>query len=492
MPKNRLTKTDFIEYLDCDKSLWLKKNKREAYPDEPISLYEKRIQEDGYKVEELTEKLFKNGIQVPSRNAIEATKETLKKGAGIYYQPEFLTPEGLLARVDILEKHEDGSFTILEVKSSTRVKPEHKKDACFQKYVMTQLGMEVKEVYVIHINKEYVLEGEEIDYEAYFVKANLTETVEEIFEETVGEIEEALAFINQAEIDESNCDCLYKTRSNHCRTFTYFNPNIPEHSIYELNRIRKSSIKELVDAGIMAIKDIPDSFRLNNLQEAQRESVITGKPVIDKAIIKQQLDSLQFPLHFIDYETYASAIPKLRGTRPHQHLVFQVSVHTMHESGKIDHFDYLADELEMPSKLLTALEKFTGWEGTFISWHASFENSRNEDMMKLLPEFKDYLQFVVDHTFDLEKIFTLALYVDARFKGSTSIKKVLPVLLPNLSYEDLEIQDGTAALETWERYAVLHQRNLNRRQTSKNLKDYCERDTYAMVEIYRELRKIVE
>ena len=134
------------------------------------------------------------------------------------------------------------------------------------------------------------------------------------------------------------------------------------------------------------------------------------------------------------------------------------------------------------------METSTGKTGTFISWHASFEVSRNKDMIEMLPQYENYLSYMNNNMFDLEDIFKTD-YVDYKFHGSTSIKKVLPVLLPELSYDTLEVQNGTMALDVWGRMVLDDDFDEDKEEVRKNLLAYCELDTLAMVELYNFLNK---
>ena len=140
----------------------------------------------------------------------------------------------------------------------------------------------------------------------------------------------------------------------------------------------------------------------------------------------------------------------------------------------------------MPIDMLQAMQDFTGNTGTFVSWHASFEIGRNKDLIEWLPQFINYLTYINEHTFDLETIFKKD-YIDYRFHGSSSIKKVLPVLCPDISYSDLDVNNGTMALDTWGRMVLDPNFNEDIEATRKNLLDYCELDTLAMVKIYEVL-----
>lgn len=486
---HQLTKTDFIQYLNCPESLWLLKNKPEDFPKGEFSLFLEKLIKEGYEVEEYAQQLSPNTIKLPDFGSAELTEQEINKGNTTFFQATFVTEKGVFARIDILEKKADDSWHIYEVKSSTSIKKDkkhnHLKDACFQKYAMLENGYKVSQVSIIHLNKEYTRKGE-INPSQLLEIEDVTEQIDAIYSTVVNEINSAINFINRQSISLTSCTCREKTRSNHCDSFRYFNKDIPEYSIYEIGRISAKKVIELIDQDVLAIEDIPSDYRLNDKQQLQVESVRQNRPIIDNKEIDNKLSVLTFPLHFIDYETYASAVPRINGVRPHQHIPFQVSIHTMQEDGSIKHFEFLADALELPIKLIEFMEASTGKTGTFISWHASFEKSRNKDMIEMLPQYEDYLTYMNNNMFDLEDIFKTD-YVDYRFHGSTSIKKVLPVLLPELSYDALEVQNGTMALDVWGRMVLDNDFTEDKEEVRKNLLSYCELDTLAMLELYNKI-----
>jgi len=362
-------------------------------------------------------------------------------------------------------------------------------DVCFQKYVLQENGMKVSKSSIIHLNREYVKKGDIIPEELLQIE-NVNDELDELYSSVVNEINAATNFISKEVINQDVCSCRWKTRSNHCDSFNYFNKKIPDYSIYEIGRISAKKVGLLVDNDQTSILDIPFDFVLNTNQQTQVESVRQEQPIINYDNIIRHLDGLEFPLHFIDYETYASAIPKLDGMSPHKHLPFQVSIHTLAEDGTLTHFEFLLETMEMPNAMLGAMQEFTGLDGTFISWHASFEIGRNNDLKEWLPEYNSYLNYVNEHMFDLETIFKKD-YIDYRFHGSSSIKKVLPVIAPNLSYSELEVNNGTMALDTWGRMVLEEEFNDDIEQTRMNLFEYCKLDTLAMVEIYRALKILI-
>ena len=489
----QLTKTDFIQFLNCPESLWLFKNKPQEYPKGEFSLFLKKLIKEGYETEEFAKKLFSNGIEIPESANPSYSVEKLKSGNKVLFQPSFITNKGQFARIDILEKNQDDTYSVFEIKSSTSIKKDkkhnHLKDACFQKYVMQECGYHVSKVSIIHLNKNYVKNGE-IDAKQLLEIIDVTEKIDEIYSTVVNEINFASTFINKEIIDEHKCSCKLKTRSNHCDSFRYFNKNIQDYNIYELRNIREKKITELVSFQNQILTDIPLDIKLNEYQKLQIESLRQGEAIIDHSSIKKDLNNLIYPLHFIDYETYASAIPKIDGLSPHKHLTFQVSIHTLTKNGDISHYEYLADKMELCIEMLKGMQEFTGLSGTFISWHASFEIGRNNDMIKWIPGFSQYLTYINQNMYDLEIIFK-KYYVDHKFHGSSSIKKVLPVICSEFSYSNLDIQDGTMALDTWGRLVTDTNFNEDKNKTRKNLLLYCELDTLAMVEIFKVLKAII-
>ncbi|MEX2962036.1 DUF2779 domain-containing protein [Microbulbifer sp. TYP-18] len=212
------------------------------------------------------------------------------------------------------------------------------------------------------------------------------------------------------------------------------------------------------------------------------DSAKVGGPLVDKAAISNFLSDLTFPLYFFDYETFSSAVPLLDGTSPHQHFPVQYSLHTLDSNGSLDHKEYLEREARLPDRLVEQMQEDIDPNGSIVSWHRSFEQSRNRELAERYPEKAAFLNDLNDRMVDLEDIFK-SDYVDARFDGSTSIKKVLPVVCPHLDYKELEVQDGASAMEAWQQ--MVNAKPEEAEKIANDLLKYCERDTFAMVEIYR-------
>lgn len=471
----QLTKTDFIQYLNCPKSLWLLKHAPENYPQGEFSAFLQKLFREGYLVEHYVQQYFQNS-----------------EGRTVDFQTEFLTDDGLYARVDALEQTSNGETILYEIKSSTRVKKDdkhnHIKDACFQKICAEQAGQKIDRVFLVHLNSDYVRNGD-IDPTDLLVFVDVTDEIGLVTRETVAEIKEALDLLSKDEIDKNGCTCLYKSRANHCDTFPVFNPHVPTPSIYSIPRLSTQKRDELIENQIFALAEIPDGYALSANQKIILNSAKSGNPQVDLALIQRFFEDLRFPLYFFDFETFASAVPLVDGTRPHRHFPVQYSLHILEQDGNLSHREFIEREARLPSRLIERMQTDIGVDGSIVSWHASFEKAQNREMAKIFPDKKGLLENINERMVDLEDVFKSA-YVDARFDGSTSIKKVLPVICPHLNYNDLELQDGSMAMEAWERMISAIPEKAE--EIASNLLKYCERDTFAMVEIYRFLSTLVK
>ena len=519
-----LTKSDFIQYLHCMKSLWLKKKRPEVYQKNATITSSQKSITDGFTTERYAQKLFKDGIFIPSYSndlALQKTKEAIEKGdAGqVLFQPTFCTKRDLLIRADILERNDDGTYNLYEVKSSTKVKvfPEekplfpkeiscsidhrhsHLKDVCFQVIVLEECGIPIREAYVIHLNSSYVLQGE-LDLKKLFKIVPITHEVDLIREQTEKEIASVLVLLQEKQIDEKDCSCYYKTKTNHCDTFSYFNTAVPEQSVYLLSGIREQKLRGLLKQNIVALADLPLDDTVTERHCVQVQAVKTNQRVVHEKKILEMIQPLTFPLYFFDYETITSPIPQIEGTKPHQQVPVQFSLHVLEEDQTLSHYEYLATHYRQPDELVETFHTMICdhgdyqngvLKGTFISWHASFEKCRNAEMAEQFPQYKEFLLAVNEQTFDLKNCF-IKDFVDAQFYGSASIKKVLPVVCPNVSYSNLSVQDGIEAQETWLQLVDEALSQEEKLEIQKALKAYCKMDTLAMVELYTVLRKVCD
>jgi hypothetical protein len=264
------------------------------------------------------------------------------------------------------------------------------------------------------------------------------------------------------------------------------NPDVPSPSVHDLPRMHGARLASLVDAGRLGIEDaIEDDVTGSQLPVLR--ALQSGECIVDAGAIRKFVGELQFPLHFYDYETAGGAIPMAEGHGPHQQIPTQFSCHIMDENGNLEHHEFLADHHGQEAELVEALKACIADSGSMIVWNETFEKACNRRMASLLPAEEQFLLSLNERTVDLMKPFK-AHYVHPDFRGSTSIKRVLPVLCPELSYDEEAVHDGTGAILAF-REMVENTNHENAAELRRQLLAYCELDTEAMVAIYLKLRE---
>jgi hypothetical protein len=458
-----LTKSDFLEFRDCSKAFWLKRHRPEAIDWRVPSAFDRLLMKDGYAVE------------AEARRWVA----TWPDATDCEFQVEFCHDGRLLARVDLLRRLADGRVDLFEIKSSTGPK-DHIEDICFQRVVVERCGTVVRSVHIMHVNKDYVRLGE-IDCSQLLTIVDATADALAKWGEIEAAIGEALDLLDSVEIDEAGCSCrLLGNSDNHCAAFAHFNRDLPEISAHVLPRISRQRLAKLDEEGRLGIHALTEAD-LTAAQLPAWTAITTGQPVVNRAALRGFLDKLIWPLHFYDYETYKPAIPLADGHRPHQQIPVQFSLHRLHEDGRLEHFEFLCDAPGKSGEMAERLFESIAAEGTALVWFETFEKTCNKTLAALHPELADFFAALSERTVDLMVRFQKD-YVHPDFRGSTSIKRVLPVVC-DLSYDGMPIHDGTGAMEAWATM-VAELDDAARDEKRKALLAYCELDTFAMVRVF--------
>lgn len=522
-----LTKTDFILYRECPNNVWVKRHKPEEYAKFEISDFEKSLGVMGYEVEELARGMFPSGYLVERRSegAQELTQQLVRERTPVIFQAVF-SNDKFLAAADVLKWNEsEKMYDIYEIKMSStdeeddeedgKPKRVNKKrelqyeyDLAFQANVIEQCDVHLNAKYLVRLNRSYIREGElGFAPNELFIIEDKTEAVDRLKPTAEKEMEIAQNYLSGTQAPPGPCPCYYKGRIGHCTAFTYINPHVPSYSVHDLNRIGSSKryLKELLDEGILEIGDVPIDARLHpkETKKGERPSkprkmnqVMVHKsqePLIDIESIRTELNSFTFPLYFLDYETYPTAIPPFNRYRPFQHIVFQYSLQVVeNRNSPPASFECLILDGDPSERLAESLREHMGDTGTVISWFKTFENSRNRELASLLPQYREFFLGIVARTYDLMKIVEDQHYVHPGFEGRATIKKVLPVLVPYLSYKTLGVQSGTEAIEAYRKITHGELTNEAASEKKRQMLEYCKLDTLAMYEIWREFNKLID
>lgn len=491
-----LSKTDYILYRECPKNTWYKIHKPELYYESELSEFEKAIIETGNEVELIARQLFPTGILIEGRDktAQDLTKKYLDEKRPTIFQPVFIV-DGFLAALDILKLNDDGTYSIYEVKATNDIDDKaHYHDLTFQYNIMKKLGYKVSSAHLIHLNSEYVRSGE-LDIIKLFTIEDVTTAVEDLSEYVLNEMDQALQYVTPDKEPNGPCCCIYKGRSRHCSTFKHSNPQVPAYGVHDISRIgiSKAKLQEMIDVSIFDLKDVPDHIKLSDTQRNQIDAHVLDRILIHKDKIAEEFEALTFPLYFLDYETFPCAVPRYDGFSPYQQIPFQYSLFVLDsEDAEPRHFEYLCTDPCDPSNLFAeSLEKNIGKTGSIIVWNKRFECKINEELGIRLPGHKALMEAVNGRVYDLMDVFGKQYYVHKDFKGKTSIKSILPVIVPELSYKKLGIQEGGTASQSWNEMISENTTKDRKKQIAADLKEYCKLDTYAMYAIWSALNKII-
>jgi hypothetical protein len=450
MKKYRLSKTKYVQGITCPKALWLSIYAPEKQaPPSPGTEYRFKV---GIEVGLLAQERFLDGVEIKTPSylaakAVEETQTVVNSVPAAVFEAAFFFGN-VLIRVDVLRR------------------------SC---------GITVGGAYLMHINSACTYP----DLSDLFVLEEVSSRYAEaraLVPDTLQRFEGVLSQEAEPGIDIGpHCDDPYE-----CAFKGYCWRHVPDVSIFNIPRLKANQKTELIARSILRIEDLPATYPLSDSQQKFVRLYRAGQPEIDAAGIRGQLTALDYPLYFLDFETDSPAVPRYPGTHPYEKVPFQYSCHYLEKFGSLGHCEYLHEELSDPRPLLVrSLIESIGADGSIMVYNAGFERGVLKALAAQQPQWQEALLGMAERLWDLLDIFRL-YYFDSAFGGSNSIKNVLPVLVPDLSYEELEVQDGTEAQIAWNELLYLEDCE-EKDQRLSALKQYCRLDSLAMVEIFKVL-----
>ena len=433
--------------------------------------------------------LFPGGAVIPydglgKEEQLARTREEIDRGTKAVYEATF-SHDDVFVKADIIVRN-GNYWDLYEVKSSTSVKEHHWDDAAIQYYVLSGCGLPMHKAYLVHINNGYVRQGDVVP-EELFVLQDITGAVREkqaaIPEELAGM--RAMLRGEMPSIDIGpHCFDPYE-----CDFMDFCWEHVPKDSVFSL-RGKGIDKWEMHRRGIVRLEDVPlDS--LNLPQRMQAEFHLGRKSHADPKKIGRFLESVRYPLCFLDFETFASAIPLFDGTRPYQQVPFQYSLHRIDSQGdEPAHFEYLArpgsdPRGEIAEKLVSEIP-----EGACVlAYNMSFEKRVLKELGEVFPKLRKALGAVSDGMIDLMEPFKQRDIYHWRMNGSYSLKSVLPVLVPGMTYEGMEISDGAMASGAY--LAMEYMADpAELAGLRKALLEYCRQDTLGLVRLLDKMREM--
>ena len=493
MNQQRLSKSRFMAGHQCHLRLWHDVHERHLLP--PVDVAQQVIFDTGHEVGDLARERFPGGHLVAHdyRNipaALAETRRLVELGsAPALFEPAF-QHDGVLARIDVLERIPDGGWRLIEVKSTTRCKPEHVLDAAVQLWVLRGAGLDVQYAGVLTLDREYIYDGIRLDLDSLFRFHPVLDEAEALLESVgtdIVEMQAMLAARSAPNIQPSqHCFKPYECRYyDHC---TRDAPQ-PQHGIRELAGIRANRREELESMSITEVRDVPDGFPLDRLQSIIRQAVRDGRDIVH-GDLAGSLAEITPPVRHLDFETFQPAIPRFTGTRPYDQIPFLFSVHTETYRGLPEHTEYMhEDDSDPRPALIERLLESLGDEGS-ICVYSSFERTQIKALAAAFPQQAHTLDAIAARLVDLHQI-VRGRYYHPGFRGSFSLKSVVPVVAPQLSYDELEVADGQMA-SVWYGRAISTTDSGERHRVFDNLRAYCAHDTLAMVELHKALVALAE
>ena len=494
------SKSKYCGLWQCPKIAWLRKYKPEEMTIDGSVITR---MEEGNVVGDLAMGLFGDFVEVTAYNGdkidlskmIENTKAEIEKGTPVICEASF-DYNGLYCAVDILRKENDG-WAIYEVKSSTHEdKLVYAADVAYQKYVLENCGINVTGTYLVCLNNEYIFDGV-LNIQELFKITDISESV--FFESAniktnLNVAELILKSEDEPPIDLSTaCNNPYR-----CSFWKYCAKEIPTPSVFDLYRMSFSKKIDYYKKGKIRYEDLINEPKITNDKQLRQMSFYLKEQgtYIDKAGIGAFLDTLSFPIYFLDFETVQPVIPEYIGTKPYAQIPFQYSLHYIEkEGGELKHKEFLAESGTDPRRSIAErLCEDIPMNVCVTAYNKVFECTRIKELAETFPDLAEHLLNIKDNIKDLIEPFQSGYYYNKAMGGSFSIKSVLPAIFPDdpaLNYKNLEqIHNGGEAMSIFPKIKDMPEDE--QKSTRHNLLKYCELDTYAMVKVWEELRRVVE
>ena len=478
-----LTTAQYLNGIHCLKRLWYE----EKHPEKasPISLYQQKLFDQRKAIKTLAYSQFPEGVHIDAENpdvAVRHTKSAMRRGKSCLFNAAFRS-NGAFVQCDILQKDKKG-WRIIEIRASKRIKKEYLLKLALQKHILDTSDIPISATQLMLLNEACVYP----DLSNLFVFEDVTDKVN-LLKQGVPDYLRTFKTILDKEVEpnvligKNLCNrpyrCPFKTS---CWAFA------PKNSVFTIPKIKDPEATLLAENGIFHLSDLPSDFPLTRAQSIYVNSVLENKPTTNPAAIRRELANLQYPIHFLDFEADRPAIPRFGGFKVYEEFPFQYSCHVLQSDGVVTHHEYLhTDTTDPRPPLLKSLLAHISDRGSIVVYNLSFERRILRGLAESSPEYASALQSIIERLWD--QLTTLRKhYEHPDFCGSKSLKSVLPVLVPSLSYKTLDIQEGGDAPAVWN--LMLSANNETERQEwDQRLRAYCKLDTLAMVEIHKVLQE---
>jgi len=278
----------------------------------------------------------------------------------------------------------------------------------------------------------------------------------------------------------------------------------------------RAGVKKFIREGIddfvdeyEKIKNIPKNLLIEPCHLLQYKCATEFPVVFNVEEITKKMNLVKYPIYHLDFESLSLPLPRFKGETCFTQSLFQYSLHIENENDKClirkDNIQYIVssfdDEREALTKSLCKnIDLSKG--GCIMVYNKTFEKSRIKDLISYFPQYSDELNLMLKVDEEENDVYIIDLadffhegkkfyYYNSMLRGSFSLKKILPALC-DLDYDDLEIQNGNMAMNSYMKFKDPAFYNTTIEYERDLLKKYCGMDTWAMVKLLDKLRKLIK
>ncbi|MDR1195447.1 MAG: DUF2779 domain-containing protein [Endomicrobium sp.] len=476
MIKGYINKGVFINYVDCPTLGWM--SKRGLIPRQN-GLNNKLLMLEGRNIHKLSWKLFPEAVNAQKTDIITSqqhTQQLIEENKQTILEASFVSG-GFSVRTDIIRKTENGAWHLYEVKSGSKYKVKYVEDMAFSAMIMSKAGLKVESASLMHLSNDYRIG---MDAEKLFSSLDCSEKVSAKMAQYLEISQKAFEDITSDNMPQP----YLKRQCKNCPVFDMcMGKNVKNH-IFDLPRLSGIAIEELIALGADTIDKVPPDFELTAHQNIVKNCVLTDTVYVGDNL-KPELEKIKYPVFYLDFESVTTIMPLYADIAPHTQLLTQFSIDKSETVPEVSqHFEYIAEHTrDCRREIAEKLVEYFGKEGSIITY-SNFEKVAIAKLSVMFPDLCEDLRKIIDRLVDFEAI-VRNNYYDARFHGRSSIKKVLPVMIPEMNYEGLEIGEGGDAAAAFSFMAMGLYDEEKIAETKKNLLQYCAQDTFAMVKIHK-------
>lgn len=490
-----ITKVEYMRGFQCPKMLWMDENMPEiAKKTEDFS--QNRIWET---IRDAARQYFGSCVEISkeqtNKEMLRQTRQFLEAGERKIANATFCY-DGAVCTIDMLLVRE-GAVSIIHMSASTRTKERYYDTMAYEYYIVSHsLGKKVEEVIHMHMNSKYIRKGE-LDLDKLFLRENCIEEVKERQKQTQKTIALLKRLWSQKEEVQKQVgvQCYLPYQCNYTQ---YCHRNVSQPSIFSIHGLHAKDRYELYYEGIISFSDIlrKDVKLLDGPKMQVETEFYKREPVIKKDEIKKFLDTISYPLYFLDFETFQQAVPEYEGVRPYLPIPFQYSLHALQkEEASLEHYEFLAKEGEDPRRAVAEhLCEHIPRNVCILAYNMGFEKSVLKNLALLYPDLREHLTNLQQNMRDLMIPFRNHSYYCREMEGSHSIKSVLPALYPRqreYNYHALAgVHNGEEAMNVF--CELTEHSEEERKKIREELLAYCNLDTLGMVKILEKLREVVK